>query len=88
MGASVYTVGAMQDWEGYDQGIQELPFCILELSNVAKCYLQVIMDTNMAFNQWTSADVTNLFLYMLVVPIPTLKYHKCACTQQLHDIGL
>src|SRR5436305_10532573 len=54
----------------------------------AKCYLQVIIDTNTAFNQWTSADVTNLFLCMLVVSIPTLKYHKLACIQQLNDIGL
>ena len=36
----------------------------------AKCYLRVITGSEAAFAQWTSADVTNLFLCALVVPMP------------------
>jgi hypothetical protein len=36
----------------------------------AKCYLSVITDNNAVFDEWTSADVTNLFLCALVIPAP------------------
>ena len=36
----------------------------------AKCYLRIITGSEAAFAQWTSADVTNLFLCALVVPMP------------------
>lgn len=34
----------------------------------AKCYLSVITDDVAVFDEWTSADVTNLFLCALVIP--------------------
>lgn len=57
----------------------------------AKCYLQVITGNDAAFTQWTSADITNLFLCALVVPIPaasSLKSREKARMKQLHDVGL
>ena len=37
----------------------------------AKCFLRVISDdSGTTFDQWTSADVTNLFLCALVIPAP------------------
>lgn len=57
----------------------------------AKCYLQVITGTDAAFAQWTSADITNLFLCALVVPIPaasSLKSREKVRMKQLHDVGL
>jgi hypothetical protein len=36
----------------------------------AQCYLRVITDNDATFDQWTSADVTNLFLCALVIPAP------------------
>ena len=36
----------------------------------AKCYLSVITDDDAVFDEWTSADVTNLFLCALVIPAP------------------
>jgi hypothetical protein len=36
----------------------------------AKCFLHVLTGNNAAFNQWTSADVTNLFLCALIIPAP------------------
>lgn len=36
----------------------------------AKCYLRVITGSEAAFNEWTSADATNLFLCSLIVPMP------------------
>jgi hypothetical protein len=36
----------------------------------AKCYLRVITGSDLAFSQWTSADVTNLFLCSLIIPMP------------------
>ena len=57
----------------------------------AKCYLRVITGEDAAFTQWTSADVTNLFLCALVVPMPivsTSKHHENRRMKQLHDIGI
>ena len=56
----------------------------------AKCYLQVITGSSAAFTQWTSADITNLFLCALVVPLPvtsSLKSRENARMKQLHDVG-
>jgi hypothetical protein len=36
----------------------------------ARCYLRVITGNDAVFDQWTSADVTNLFLCALIVPAP------------------
>jgi len=38
----------------------------------AKCYLRVTTGSDAAFTQWTSADITNLFLCALVVPMPVV----------------
>ena len=36
----------------------------------AKCFLRVITGDDAVFDQWTSADVTNLFLCALILPAP------------------
>jgi len=36
----------------------------------ARCYLRVITGNDAVFDQWTSADVTNLFLCALIIPVP------------------
>ena len=37
----------------------------------AKCFLRVILDDiDAMFDQWTSADITILFLYALVISAP------------------
>ena len=56
----------------------------------AKCYLRVITGSEAAFTQWTSADVTNLFLCALVVPMPlasTSRSIEKRKTKQLDKIG-
>src|SRR5947207_454585 len=56
----------------------------------AKCYLRVITGSEAAFSLWTSADVTNLFLCALVLPVPlastsrSKEQHKM---KQLHRVG-
>ena len=42
----------------------------------AKCYLRVITGSDAAFNEWTSADTTNLFLCSLIVTIPIASSSK------------
>jgi hypothetical protein len=42
----------------------------------AKCFLHILTGNNAAFNQWTSADITNLFLCALIIPAP-LATSKC-----------
>ena len=56
----------------------------------AKCYLHIITGDDAVFTQWTSADVTNLFLCALVVPIPvvsTSKSNEKRRMKQLRDAG-
>lgn len=56
----------------------------------AKCYLQVITGNNAVFTQWTSADVTNLFLCTLVVPMPiasTSKQRERNKAKDISDVG-
>ena len=56
----------------------------------AKCYLRVITGNDAVFTRWTSADVTNLFLCALVVPIPiasTSKHREKHRMKHLRDIG-
>ena len=56
----------------------------------AKSYLRVITGDDVVFTQWTSADVTNLFLCALVVPMPvasTSKHRQNCKMKQLHKIG-
>ena len=36
----------------------------------ARCYLRVITGNDAVFDEWTSADVTNLFLCGLIIPAP------------------
>jgi hypothetical protein len=57
----------------------------------AKCYLRVITGDNSVFTQWTSTDVTNLFLCSLVVPAPlvtTARRRDKERMKQLRDIGV
>jgi hypothetical protein len=57
----------------------------------AKCYLRVITGDVAVFTQWTSADVTNLFLCALVVPAPvvsTSRRRDKERMKQLGDIGV
>ena len=57
----------------------------------AKCFLRVITGDDAVFTQWTSADVTNLFLCALVVPMPfssTSKRKENRKMEQLRDIGI
>ena len=42
----------------------------------AKSYLRVITGSDAAFDQWTSADMTNLFLCAFVVPFPIASTSK------------
>jgi len=56
----------------------------------AKCYLSVITGDDAAFDQWTSADVTNLFLCALVssAPIGSSNMDKQAAKEkQLKQTG-
>jgi hypothetical protein len=56
----------------------------------AKCYLRVITGSDTAFTQWTSADVTNLFLCAFVVPFPiasTSKTIEQRKMMQLRKVG-
>jgi hypothetical protein len=57
----------------------------------AKCYLRVIAEDDAVFTQRTSADVTNLFLCALVVPILVVSTSKHCDTRkmkQLHKIAM
>jgi hypothetical protein len=54
----------------------------------AKCYLRVITEDDAVFTQWTSADVTNLFLCALVVPIPGVSTSKHRKMKQLYEIAM
>ena len=57
----------------------------------AKCYLRVITGSDSAFTNWTSADVTNLFLCALVVPMPvasTSRTRELNRMRQLQNVGL
>ena len=57
----------------------------------AKCYLHIITGDDAVFTQWTSADVTNLFLCALVVPMPlasTSKSNENRKMMQLGDVGI
>jgi hypothetical protein len=56
----------------------------------AKCYLRVITGSEAAFTQWTTADVTNLFLCAFVVPSPIASTSKTKAQRrmkQLHEVG-
>jgi hypothetical protein len=57
----------------------------------AKCYLHIITGDDAVFTQWTSADVTNLFLCALVVPMPlasTSKSNEKRKMKKLGDVGI
>lgn len=57
----------------------------------AKCYLRVVTGDDAVFTQWTSADVTNLFLCALIVPAPvvsTSRRRDKERMKQLSDIGV
>jgi hypothetical protein len=57
----------------------------------AKCYLRVITGSDSAFTHWTSADVTNLFLCALVVPMPiasTSRSREKSKMRQLQNVGM
>ena len=56
----------------------------------AKCYLHVITGDDAVFTQWTSADVSNLFLCALIVPMPiasTSKSNERRKMKDLADVG-
>lgn len=56
----------------------------------AKCYLRVITGSDAAFAEWTSADVTNLFLCAFVVPMPlasTSRIVENVKMKQLDKVG-
>src|SRR6202035_453921 len=56
----------------------------------AKCYLRVITGSDAAFSQWTSADVTNLFLCSLIVPMPiasTSRINEKRKMRELRQVG-
>lgn len=57
----------------------------------AKCYLHIITESDAAFTQWTSADVTDLFLCALVVPMPiasTSRRRERHKMKHLVDVGV
>lgn len=52
----------------------------------AKCYLRVITGSDEAFNYWTSADITNLFLCAFVVPFPVTSSLKIKEQRRMRDL--
>lgn len=57
----------------------------------AKCYLRVITGSDAAFTQWTSTDVTNLFLCAFIVPSPiasTSKTKELRKMSRLREVGV
>ena len=52
----------------------------------AKCYLCVITGSDAAFTQWTSADVTNLFLCAFVVPSPIASASKTKQQRRMRQL--
>src|SRR5579859_4056196 len=56
----------------------------------AKCYLRVITGSDAAFDHWTTADVTNLFLCAFVVSTPIASLSRSQeqrRMRQLHEVG-
>jgi hypothetical protein len=56
----------------------------------AKCYLRVVTGSDAAFSQWTSADVTNLFLCAFVFPssiASTSRTKEQRRMKQLREVG-
>ena len=53
----------------------------------AKCYLHIITGDDTVFTQWTSADVTNLFLCALIVPMPLASTSKSNETRKMKQLG-
>jgi len=53
----------------------------------AKCYLHIITGDDTVFTQWTSADVTNLFLCALVVPMPLASTSKSNEKRKMKKLG-
>jgi hypothetical protein len=57
----------------------------------AKCYLRVITGSDAAFSQWTSADVTNLFLCTFVFPSSSASITRTREKRRmkhLHQVGI
>jgi hypothetical protein len=56
----------------------------------AKCYLRVITGSDAAFDYWTTADVTNLFLCAFVISTPiasTSRSKEQRRMEQLREVG-